>query len=235
MKHTGQSDSSLNVASEPLLDAIDLAAENTLLRDDLARSLGAGVRRELVTEELKHRIGNLIAVVQAIARQTFKTTDPSSLADFNARLLALAAAQNVLVDSETRGANMRDVVVAALAPHCVDGDRCTISGPALPIGGRRAHGLTLALHELATNAQKYGALSVREGWVEVLWTTTGDQLDFIWREHKGPSVARPSRTGFGSRLITHNLQNTFRGSVDLTFETTGVACHLIASVVENNF
>jgi two-component sensor histidine kinase len=138
----------------------------------------------------------------------------------------------VLIASESRAATMREVVVAALKPHCADGDRCTISGPNLAIGGRRAHALTLALHELATNAQKYGALSVQEGWVEVVWTCDDNQLDFIWREHQGPSVSAPSRTGFGSKLITHNLQGTFDGKVELTFDPAGVECRLVAGVLE---
>jgi len=219
-------------ASEPFLEAIDLAAENSQLRDALARSVGAGVRRDLVTEELKHRIGNLVAVIQAIARQTFKSADAASVADFDARLHALAAAQVILIDTESRAALLRDVVVGALAPHCVDGDRCTISGPVLAIGGRRAHALTLALHELATNAQKYGALSVHEGWVEIIWTCVDNRLDFKWREHNGPRVSAPTRSGFGSKLITQNLQSTFAGKVHLSFEVTGVECHLIANVSE---
>ena len=105
--------------------AIDLEADNALLRAALAKSEGAGERRELITQELKHRIGNLLAVVQAVARQTFSTADAASVEAFNARLLALAEAQKLLIDSETRPASLAEVVTAALAPHCSDGDRTT--------------------------------------------------------------------------------------------------------------
>ena len=207
---------------------IDFEADNVLLREALVRSVSAGVRRDLVADELKHRIVNLLAVVQAIARQTFRDGDAESLADFNARLAALAAAQKLLIDAESDAAKLRDTVITALAPHCADGDRCTIAGPIVALDGRRAHALTLALHELATNAAKYGALSAERGWIEVIWTNVGGTLDFLWREQGGPPVATPTRKGFGSRLITHNLAAAFDGAVDLTFKSAGLECRLQA-------
>jgi len=212
----------------PPEEAIDLEADNTLLRAALARSEGAGVRRDLITQELKHRIGNLLAVVQAVARQTFRHADAASVEDFSARLHALAAAQKLLIDSETRPAMITEVIGNALAPHCNDGHRATISGPDIALDGRRAHGLTLALHELATNAAKYGALSVDGGWIEVVWKKAGGQLDLLWREHDGPSVTAPMRRGFGSQLVTRNLSLAFGGKVDLDFKKTGVECRLQA-------
>jgi len=213
--------------------AIDLEAENTLLRAALARSEDAGVRRDLITQEFKHRIFNLLAVVQAVARQTFREADSGSLEDFSSRLLALGAAQKLLIESETRAAPMADVVATALAPHCIEGGRARFSGPVLTLDGRRAHGLTLALHELATNAAKYGALSVDGGWIEVVWTARDGQLDFLWSEHNGPPASPPTRQGFGSRLITRNLGIAFGGSVDLSFKPSGVACRLIAPLPTN--
>jgi len=209
--------------------AIDLEADNVLLRAALAKSEGAGERRELITQELKHRIGNLLAVVQAVARQTFSTADRASVEAFNARLLALAEAQKLLIDSETRPAPLAEVVASALAPHCSDGDHAKISGPELALNGRRAHGLTLALHELATNAAKYGALSTDGGWIEVVWTTADGKLDFLWREHGGPPVTAPTRRGFGSLLITRNLGVAFSGTVDLQFDPAGLTCRLTAA------
>jgi two-component sensor histidine kinase len=217
----------------PLELVVDFEAENALLRAALARSEGAGVRRDLITQELKHRISNVLAVVQAIARQTFSSADAASVDDFSARLLALSTAQKVLIDSETRAAMMTTVIAEALAPHCADGERCTIKGPDLALGGRRAHALTLALHELATNAGKYGALAVDRGWVEVSWTVTAEQLDFRWSEHGGPPVTAPTRRGFGSQLITRNLSAAFGGKVDLDFKPTGVECRLTAAAAEN--
>jgi two-component sensor histidine kinase len=205
---------------------IDLVADNAQLREALAVSEGAGVRRELITQELKHRIGNLLTLVQAIARRTFANAEEASLADFTARLNALAAAQALLIDAETRAAMMSDVVRAALAGHCPEGDRFTISGPDIALDGRRAHALTLALHELATNAVKYGALSIDAGRLDITWSVEGGQLDFLWREHSGPPVTAPTRKGFGSRLITGNLSIAFLGEVDLDFKESGLECRL---------
>lgn len=210
--------------------AIDLEADNALLRAALAKSEGASERRELITEELKHRIGNLLAVVHAIARHTFSSADPESMENFSARLHALAAAQKLLIDSESRAATILDVVMNSVAPHCPDGDRARISGPEVALDGRRAHALTLALHELATNAAKYGALSAETGWIEIMWTGAGGRLEFCWREHGGPLVAPPQRRGFGSSLITRNLAGAFAGEVDLDFNGAGLVCRLRAAI-----
>ncbi len=210
--------------------AIDLEADNVLLRAALAQSVGAGVQRELVSEELKHRIGNLLAVVQAVARHTFKDADPASLGSFSARLLALGAAQKLLIETETRPAMMADVVRDAVAPHCSEGDRATISGPEVALNGRRAHALTLALHELATNAAKYGALSNDGGCIAVTWTCDDGMLDFTWREQGGPPVTAPTRKGFGSMLIARNLGGAFGGKVNVEFHEAGLACRLMAAL-----
>jgi len=166
--------------------------------------------------------------VQAVARHTFKHADAASVEDFNARLLALAAAQKLLIDSETRAASMIDVVTGTLAPHCSDGDRAKISGPEVALDGRRAHALTLALHELATNAAKYGALSTETGWIEVTWTLRDGALSFLWREHEGPPVVAPERRGFGSMLISRNLGLAFGVKVELDFNVDGLTCRLVA-------
>jgi two-component sensor histidine kinase len=209
--------------------AIDLEADNIQLRAALARSADADLRSDLVTSELKHRLGNLLAVVQAIARQTFKDADGRLVEDFNARLSALAAAQALLIDAETQAATLKDVVALALAAHCTGGDRCSISGPTeVRLDGRRAHALTLALHELATNAAKYGAFSNESGWVEVVWEMADETLEFVWREQEGPVVSPPTRRGFGSRLIAGNLEAAFAGKVDLSFKPSGVECRLKA-------
>lgn len=211
--------------------AIDLEADNILLRAALANSASADVRRDLITQELKHRIGNLLAVVQAIARHTFRNADVASVEDFNARLLALAAAQKLLIDSETRAASMVEVVTSTLAPHCANGDRAKISGPEIALDGRRAHALTLALHELATNAAKHGALSNDTGWIEISWTVADGSLSMTWREHDGPPVSPPNRRGFGSTLISRNLGMAFGGTADLDFHTDGLVCRLVAPAI----
>ncbi len=208
--------------------AMELEADNVQLRAALASSASSEQRRELITQELKHRIGNLLAVVQAMARHTFRNADAASVEDFNARLMALAGAQKLLIDSETQPSQIADVVTTTLAPHCADGDRARISGPDVALDGRRAHALTLALHELATNAIKYGALSVDAGWVDIVWTQEDGSLSLTWREHGGPPVSAPTRRGFGSTLISRNLGLAFGGKVELDFHPAGLVCRLLA-------
>jgi two-component sensor histidine kinase len=207
---------------------IDLVAENAGLRAALAAAEGASIRRELVSQELKHRIGNLITVVQAIARKTFRDANAASVRDFTARLSALAAAQALLIDAETKPATLMHVVTHALAPHASQDNRFTLSGPEIELGGRQAHALTVALHELATNAAKYGALSTELGTVDIEWAQEDGQLTLVWRERGGPLVSKPSRTGFGTSLIAVNLKTAFAGAVDLSFDPGGVQCRLRA-------
>jgi two-component sensor histidine kinase len=207
---------------------IDLVAENAGLRAALASAEAMGVERELVSQELKHRIGNLIAVIQAIARKTFREADFARVEDFTARLRALAAAQTLLIDSETKAATLAKVVHHALAPHAARDNRFAVSGPEVVLSGRQAHALTVALHELATNAAKYGALAIEPGKVEITWGRTDGDLIFVWRECGGPAVTRPTRSGFGTSLVTTNLKVAFAGDVELIFEPLGVECRLRA-------
>ena len=210
-------------------NSVDLVRENAELRAALALAQDACVQRELVTQELKHRIGNLLVLVAAIARKTFRDADADSVADFTARLCALTGAQKLLIDAETHPATLADVVAAALSPHQVGG-RCTASGPGTMLSGRRAHALALAIHELATNAAKYGALSVDEGRVELAWSVSGETLDLMWRESGGPPVVAPTRRGLGSALITQNLESSFSGTVQVDYRTQGLECRLRAPV-----
>jgi two-component sensor histidine kinase len=133
-----------------------------------------------------------------------------------------------LIDAETEPTTLLDVTRLALAAHISNAERLAISGPDVALSGRHAHALTLALHELATNAAKYGALSVEGGAVEISWTSADNELNFLWREHRGPVVRTPSRNGFGSSLIRINLSSAFSGTVDLRFEQSGAECQLRA-------
>lgn len=208
--------------------AIDLEADNALLRAALATSEGVGVRRDLIAKEMQHRMGNLLAVVTAIARQTFGAADAVAVDAFCARMLALAAAQKLLIDSQTRAASVRDVITDSLEPHAPSDDRVKLTGPDVALDGRRAHALRLALHELATNAAKYGALSTEHGWVEIAWTDAEGQFELLWREQGGPTVVAPMRRGFGTKLVIRNLGIAFGGKVALEFDPGGVACLLRA-------
>ncbi len=178
---------------------------------------------------------NTLATVQSIAAQTFRgQTDQAVRAVFDARMAALSNAHNVLVEDNWESANLHSVVERALAPHLlaeVDVNRFQLQGPDAQLHPKVAVTLTMALHELMTNAAKYGALSVPAGRVTVTWSLTDldagrQQLDLTWQEQDGPPVSAPTRKGFGSRLIERQLPMEFDGSAEITYAPTGVVCHI---------
>jgi two-component sensor histidine kinase len=185
------------------------------------------LERELLANELSHRVKNVLAVVQAIAVQSFRGGDPRSLGAFTSRLAALGAAQDLLIQTAWQSASIRDVVEKALAPHSPDG-RCQFVGVDYALDGKRALALALALHELATNAIKYGALSNDVGRVLIEWHIEGDQLALCWTESGGPPVIEPGRPGFGTRIVTRNLAAEFKGTVDMQHKPAGIVLTLIA-------
>ena len=217
------------------------------IRDDEARIIGtiievrditeekaAAERQRLLTNELNHRVKNTLATVQSIAAQTFRgNTDTVARQTFDARMVALSNTHNVLTAENWESASLRNVVEAALAPHALaelDTARFDLVGPDTRLHPKVAVTLAMALHELMTNAAKYGALSVPEGRVGVCWTLeptqAGERLELVWTETGGPPVAPPTRKGFGSRLIERQLPMEFDGSADLDFASGGVICRL---------
>ncbi len=202
---------------------------------DISDEKAASERQRLLINELNHRVKNTLATVQSIAAQTFRgQTDQAVRAVFDARMAALSNAHNVLVEDNWESASLRGVVTRALAPHLlaeVDGDRFRYEGPDARLHPKVAVTLAMALHELMTNAAKYGALSVPEGRVAVTWTL-GDRedgrhrLDLAWEERGGPPVVPPTRRGFGSRLIERQLPMEFDGSAALAFDPAGVSCRM---------
>lgn len=201
---------------------------------DISDRKQAEARQGMLSGELQHRIKNIVAMVSAIASQTLKGDD---IADrrgkFMARLEALSHAHDMLVATVWTEASIRNVVEGALVAHRGEDKRFTISGPDLILSPRQALSLTLTVHELATNATKYGALSVEAGRVQIEWSIdTPDGIDpqfqFVWQEVGGPAVMKPDRTGFGSRLITRVLAADFSGTVKIDYSESGVTCRLEA-------
>ncbi|MCF8503757.1 MAG: PAS domain-containing protein [Caulobacter sp.] len=187
----------------------------------------------LMINELNHRVKNSLATVQAIAAQTLHGDGvPARVREaLTERLIALARAHDVLTDEKWAGASLREIAGQAAAPHLSSDhqDRFVIEGPAVNLPPRSAIAVALALHELATNAAKYGALSVLEGRVRIKWTASleagGDvRLHMTWRESGGPPVNAPATRGFGSRLIERGLAAELRGRVRIDYPATGVVC-----------
>lgn len=185
-------------------------------------------QRELLTSELEHRVKNVLAVVSAIASQSFHSGNPDHLDAFRGRVAALGEAQGLLVQTAWQSASMGDVVAKALLPHMPPG-RGTYDGPAFELTAKRGLALALAVHELATNAIKYGAFANDTGRVDVQWTVKEGQLVWTWSERDGPPVEPSDHKGFGSRVITRNLASEFKGKVDLQHRTSGVVLILTAT------
>ena len=185
--------------------------------------------QQLLVGELNHRVKNTLAIVQSLTHQSFNSSVPpqEAIRRFEGRLQALASAHNLLTQRNWDDASIEDVAVAALAPFCPAGRR-TIAGPNVNVPPQTAVSLVLALHELATNAVKYGALSNDHGRVFVRWTISGETLELIWSEEGGPKVVPPATRGFGTRMIERTLAAEFGGTVTLQFAPEGVRCTVVA-------
>ena len=208
---------------------------------DISDRKNAEEHRDLLLNELNHRVKNTLAIVQALAAQTFRHTgvDRSALLTFEARLLNLSEVHNVLTDRNWESANLYEVVRAALRPHRAPGrDPFTVEGPSLRLRPKSAVALSMTLHELCTNATKYGALSNETGSVTVSWRIADGRFLLRWQEHGGPPVSPPTHQGFGSRLIQRSLAAEFLGEVDITFDPAGLVCTIDAphdSIREEHF
>ncbi len=184
---------------------------------------------QLLNDELKHRVKNTLAMVGAIASQTLRgSSDADKLQAFHQRLGVFAKAHDILTATTWATAHIRDVVQTTLAPHGFEGDRLRINGPNLTIGSKQAISLTLALHELATNAAKYGAWTPSSGRVDIEWSETkGSEasiFSFSWEESGGPPVPTSRKQGFGSQLIERVLEADFSCEVKVTYDSGGLAC-----------
>ena len=200
-----------------------------ILRDQTAQRK-AEENRELLINELNHRVKNTLAVVQSIVSQTLRDTDVGNAVGeaLQARILAVASAHDVLTEENWVSARLRDIVDRALGPYLSREGRFSIEGPDVRLSPKSALALAMVLHELATNAAKYGALSTQAGHVSVLWSTTGGgeqrRLLMRWTERGGPPVEPPSRRGFGTRLIERGFTGEVGGEARIDYEPAGVVC-----------
>lgn len=186
--------------------------------------------RASLTRELNHRVKNTLANVLSIVSLTHRrATDLDSFVEgLTGRLRALSATHDLLSQRDWKDAPVSDVVQSELAPFLDHGDgKASFSGPDILLGPNDALSLGLALHELATNASKYGALSVPDGHVSVSWKPVSDDLcEVVWVERGGPTVTAPRRRGFGTELIEKIVSQQLRQAVTLTFDPDGVTCRI---------
>lgn len=218
----------LNIAFETTA-RVEATKAQALIDKQLRESVD---QRTLLAHELDHRVKNILSMVTAISHQTFRppATMESASKEFAARIRALAKAQDILTQTSWTGAKVSEVAFATLAEGI--GARVKASGPDVELSAKSALALALALHELATNAVKYGALSADSGNVDLTWQVEVEEnkQSFLlrWIETGGPLVRPPERRGFGTRLITSALSSEFRGSAEIEYPSQGVVFTLKA-------
>lgn len=202
-----------------------------IVQDITARKL-AEEQQAMLTAELVHRSKNILAIIQGIANQTLRNTTSAeeARAAFEARIMALSKAQDVLTHgTKSSSADLVDIVTNSLSVHAgADEKRIRITGTSAILGSRQSLSMVMALHELGTNAVKYGALSTPDGYIEINWYFKNSRFLFHWAENNGPAVVKPDKRGFGSRLIERTLAASLGGIAELHYLPQGLEFRLDA-------
>lgn len=201
---------------------------------DITERKRAQERQALLVQELNHRVKNTLSVVQSLALHTKRgSRDLDGFHEtFESRLMALSATHNILTRELWESASLQDILNAEMIPYGgLDNGRVSVSGEPIRLKPQQALGFGLALHELATNAAKYGALSVPHGRLDISWRAFPDaagqtRLAVDWVEQGGPAVEPPKRLGFGSRLIERSIKDELGGLLEIRFQPEGLRCSL---------
>jgi len=207
--------------------AEDFRSSSPPANGQLPFARGAGAKATVDMDELQHRMKNMLSVIQALSRQTMIHCATKEQFDqrFAARLSSYCQSIDRLIANNWRGLGIHELIHTQLAA-VADGTENSFDGPELNMSTHAAHWIGLAIHELATNALKYGALSVPRGRVHIAWTVVpaagGDRFQLQWREADGPPVTPPERRGFGGRLVQELIASAVSGKVAHDFQTAGV-------------
>ena len=233
----------ISLTISPIADARGEIVGASKIARNITERKRAEEHTKFLLSEMNHRSKNLLAVVQAIAHQTASQQDPKRFAErFSARLGGLAAIQDLLVQNDWRGADTAELVCSQLA-HFRDliGIRIAMNGPPLRVSPAAAQTIGMALHELATNAVKYGALSNANGVVDVAWTVstngTTPRFRMLWQERDGPAATSPQQQGFGSIVIVRMVQHALNAEVSLDYPMSGLVWQMncpVACVLEKS-
>ncbi len=199
------------------------------LRSEIQRSRLLQERQTTMLHELNHRVKNTLATVQSLARQARGGEEQA--AQLEARILALSKTHDLLTRDEWSGAPLREVLENELSPYRNGADHIALAGPDVALPPRYVLAIGMTVHELTTNAAKYGALSTVEGRIRVAWRLVLGESDtrhlcLDWYESGGPRVEPPTRRGFGTRLIAGGIQRELGGEVRLDFDPSGLHCLL---------
>ncbi len=229
-------------------DSLQALARQVMSQMELRRVLKARAaaegeakqHQEIIKNELSHRLKNILAIVHAIVSQTLRKVSnfDDAREALSSRILALAKAQDILFERTIESASLAAIVqsAAVLLPEGPD-TRLIVSGPEIEVGPKATFSIALMMHELTTNAMKYGALSTPDGKVTVDWdlVATRDRepsLELLWREIGGPKVAPPTRRGFGTQLIERALADATGATITMDYQPSGLECRLIAPLTE---
>lgn len=220
----------IGARGEVIFDAAGAPRRVAGISYDITERKRAEQRLKLLAREVDHRARNLLAVVQAMVRMTRAGTIEEFIDAVEGRISALGRAHTLLAESRWTGADLRRIVnreLAAFKGGVLD-SRVQATGPTVMLNPAAAQSIAMAVHELATNAMKYGALAVPEGRVRLDWSWTEDgSLALGWTESGGPAVQPPARAGFGTRVINGTIQKQLRGQVDIDWRTDGLRCRFV--------
>jgi two-component system CheB/CheR fusion protein len=197
---------------------------------DVSNIVSAEERQRTMVEELNHRVRNMLMVASAIAKQTLaRSPDPKQFAEaFLGRLDAMAGAYGLVSRDRWTGVSMRELILTELGSYQGESsDRVSLAGPDVVLPPAQAVAFGMILHELATNAAKYGGLSVTKGRVAIRWDVAEDALSFDWIEAGGPPVEKPKRKGFGTELIDRQLKDALGAKADFIYGAAGLHVHIV--------
>lgn len=222
---------------EPLMNEAGANIGTTSIAVDITERKANEDQLRLLLRELTHRCKNLLAVIHAIARQTASRTRSVNdfLDAFGARLVAIGASHDLLIADNWHGASLRMLVEQQLGAHADRfGDGIAIEGEDVMLKPEAVQNLGLALHELATNARKYGSLSDPHGQIRIHWQVCEEasKLKLVWQEGGGPTVSPPERSGFGRAMIETVVGKALEGDVRLSFPAKGVRCEIVIPVAQ---
>lgn len=187
-------------------------------------------QQDLLLNEIRHRVRNLAAIMDALGRGSLPENEPVTAAFFEtfmARVRALLSVGEMVISSSERQANLDEIARLALQPFLDShAGRFRFGGPKLLLSEAQAGGIALAMHELATNSLKYGALRDPDGTIDLIWTVISNQIEIVWKEHVAVPIQQPNKQGFGSRLITRALASERDSKTAMIFERDGLKCIL---------
>lgn len=206
---------------------------------DVTSHRAAVQAQQLLIDELDHRVKNTLAVVQALGRQSFRSSQtPRDVEAFEARIAALSVAHDMLTRASWQSVGLEEILHEVLEPWCGHEERFSLGGPAIAVSSKAAVTLSIAFHELCTNATRHGALTEPGGHIDVSWILEGyesdedDEIHIVWRESGGPAVREPERAlhGFGMKMLKRALAGELKGTVEVRFPEQGLVCDIVAPV-----